>query len=653
MTTPLPYFLDSIWLIPLFPLGTAALMLFFGRRLPNSAVSVLCVGSVLVSFVYSVGAFLQLRAWPFAALGYWPEKVLFDWVPLGAYHTDAGQLAQFTAEWGFLLDPLSAVMILVVTGVGLLIHIYSIGYMHGDRRFTWFYVALSLFTAAMLNVVIADNLFQLIVGWEVMGFCSYILIGHWWEEHVNSSSAIKAFITTRIGDVPFLFGVFVLVAATGFTTSNIQEIGHLVSGGEMARGVVAIAALLLFGGAVGKSAQFPLHVWLPDAMAGPTPVSALIHAATMVAAGVYMVGRTYEVFLHADPWVLQLVGAIGVTTAFGAGLLGLVQDDIKRVLAYSTISQLGYMITLMAAGPAGRNAAFFHLFTHAFFKALLFLGSGSVIHACHTNNMSEMGGLRKTMPVTFWTFTIGSLALAGVPPLAGFFSKDELLVALEHDHQQVLFWLLLAAAAVTAFYTARMVLQTFFGEYRGHGHPHESPLSMTGPLVALAGATVLVGFLGVLIMLRPGSGLFGAAALAALFGAVVHACNMLLLRRMRGVDPPEVFGIWGNGLTLLATALALPWLWRTPSPGDLALHAFAGIVAGSGFLLLVVAHARAPVSVLAPFQYSQMIYGIVLGVLLFGDLPRPATMVGAAVVVASGLYIFHREAVRRREVGSS
>ncbi len=467
------------WLVALLPLLSAVVILFFGKRTPGGGWiwGVLTVGT---GFALSLGIL-----WHFVTGG-GPTGAQVEWFTIGTLRMELGQY----------VDGLTAVMLVVVTAVSLCVHVYSIGYMHGDARFTWFYVALSLFTAAMLNVVIADNLFQLLVGWEVMGFCSYVLIGHWWEEHVNSSSAIKAFITTRIGDVPFLFGIFVLIGATGFTTSNIQEISHLVAGGEVARGLVAIGALLLFGGAVGKSAQFPLHVWLPDAMAGPTPVSALIHAATMVAAGVYMVGRTYEVFLHADPWVLQLVGAIGVVTAFGAGLLGLVQDDIKRVLAYSTISQLGYMITLMAAGPAGRNAAFFHLFTHAFFKALLFLGSGSVIHACHTNNMSEMGGLRRTMPVTFWTFTIGSLALAGVPPLAGFFSKDELLVALEHDHQWLLFWLLVGAAVVTAFYTARMVLQTFFGEYRGHGHPHESPVTMTGPLVALAGATVLVGLLG-------------------------------------------------------------------------------------------------------------------------------------------------------------
>jgi NADH-quinone oxidoreductase subunit L len=467
------------WIIALLPLLSAPLIMFFGKRTPGRG-WIYGVASVGSAFVLSLGVL-----WHFVTGGGTSTSAI-DWFQIGSLKMTLGQY----------VDGLTAVMLVAVTAVSLCVHVYSIGYMHGDQRFTWFYVVLSVFTAAMLNVVIADNLFQLLIGWEVMGICSYLLIGHWWEEHVNSSSAIKAFITTRIGDVPFMFGIFVLIAATGFTTSNIQEIGHLVGGGEMARGVVSIAALLLFGGAIGKSAQFPLHVWLPDAMAGPTPVSALIHAATMVAAGVYMVGRTYEVFVNADPWVLQFVGVIGVITAVGAGLLGLVQDDIKRVLAYSTVSQLGYMVTLMSAGPAGRNAAFFHLFTHAFFKALLFLGSGSVIHACHTNNMSEMGGLRKPMPVTFWTFLIGSLALAGIPPLAGFFSKDELLVVLEHNHQIVLFVLLLASAAVTAFYTARMVIQTFLGDHRGHGHPHESPVTMTGPLVFLASATVVVGFLG-------------------------------------------------------------------------------------------------------------------------------------------------------------
>ena len=467
------------WVVALLPLVSAPLILFLGKRVPGRG-WIFGVASVGAAFVLSLGIL-----WHFVENGFGTYTASVDWFTIGPLHMTLGEY----------VDGLTAVMLVVVTAVSLAVHVYSVGYMHGDSRFTWFYVVLSLFTAAMLNVVISDNLFQLVVGWEIMGVCSYLLIGHWWEEHVNSSSAIKAFITTRIGDVPFMFGVFVLVAATGFTTSNIQEIGHIVAGGSISPAVVSIAALLLFGGAIGKSAQFPLHVWLPDAMAGPTPVSALIHAATMVAAGVYLVGRMYEVFVHANTWVLQFVGIIGGITMVGAGLLGLVQDDIKRVLAYSTVSQLAYMITLMSAGPAGRDAAFFHLFTHAFFKALLFLGSGSVIHACHTNNMSEMGGLRKKMPLTFWTFLIGSLALAGLPPLAGFWSKDELLVAASKGHP-VVFVIMLATAIVTAFYTMRMVMQTFTGEYRGHGHPHESPLSMTGPLVALAGATLFVGFLG-------------------------------------------------------------------------------------------------------------------------------------------------------------
>jgi len=471
-----PGFAKYAWIIALLPMLSAALTLFFGKRTPGRG-WIYGVATVGAGFVLSL-----LVLWHFVqGGGAYSSSV--SWFRVGSLHLELGQY----------VDGLTAVMLIVVTAVSLCVHVYSIGYMHGDERFTWFYVSLSLFTAAMLNVVVADNLFQLLVGWEVMGFCSYILIGHWWEEHVNSSAAIKAFLTTRTGDIPFLFGVFVLIVASG--TTNIHQIGEMLGAGDIARGTASAAALLLFGGTIGKSAQFPLHVWLPDAMQGPTPVSALIHAATMVAAGVYLVGRLFDVFMHADPWVLQFVGIIGGMTALGAGLLGLVQDDIKRVLAYSTISQLAYMVSLMSVGPAGRNAAFFHLFTHAFFKALLFLGSGSVIHAVHSNNMSEMGGLRRPMPVTFWTFLIGSAALAGIPPLAGFWSKDELLVSASNGHQ-VVFIVLLLTALITAFYTTRMVMLTFFGEFRGHGHPHESPVSMTAPLVALAGATVGVGFLG-------------------------------------------------------------------------------------------------------------------------------------------------------------
>ena len=387
-------------------------------------------------------------------------------------------------------------MLVVVTGVSLAVHVYSLGYMHGDVRFTWFYVVLSLFTGAMLTVVIANNLIMLLVGWEIMGVCSYLLIGHWYEEHENSSAAIKAFITTRVGDVPFMFGIFALIFATGFTTTNIAEIGEtIVRAGDL----VASSSPQLRSCCSGARSASPrssrLHVWLPDAMAGPTPVSALIHAATMVAAGVYLVGRMYVVFVHADPFVLTIVSVIAAITTLGAAFLALVQDDIKRVLAYSTLSQLAYMVAGLSLGPEGVTAGFFHLFTHAFFKALLFLGAGSVIHAVHSNNMSDMGGLKDDMPVTFWTFLIGSAALAGVFPLAGFWSKDELLVG-AWEHRPWLFFVLLTVAVMTAFYMTRCVLLTFFGRYRGEAHPHESPPVMTGPLVALAGASVVVGFLG-------------------------------------------------------------------------------------------------------------------------------------------------------------
>ncbi len=377
-----------------------------------------------------------------------------------------------------------------------MVHIYSLGYMHGDVRFTWFYVVLSLFTAAMLTVIVSDNLIQLLIGWEVMGVCSYLLIGHWWEEKPNSDAAIKAFITTRIGDVPFMFGIIMLIAATGFTTTSIHGVTEAIDGPGVSALFVSMAAILLFGGTVGKSAQFPLHVWLPDAMAGPTPVSALIHAATMVAAGVYLIGRLFEVFVHAEPWVLTTVSIIAAITALGAALLAIVQNDIKRVLAYSTLSQLAYMIAGLSLGPEGLTAGFFHLFTHAFFKALLFLGAGSVIHAVHSNNMSDMGGLRKHMPVTFWTMLIGSLALAGIIPLAGFWSKDELLVVAFDTGTNWLFVVFLVTAIITAFYTMRMVLLTFFGTYQGEAHPHESPPTMAGPLVFLAACTIGVGLLG-------------------------------------------------------------------------------------------------------------------------------------------------------------
>jgi NADH-quinone oxidoreductase subunit L len=473
-------FVRSTWLIALLPFIAAWLTLFIGKRTPGKG-TIYGIAAVGAAFVLSLGVL-----WSFVQgeRGFYEASV--PWFQIGQLHM----------ELGVYVDGLTAVMLVVVTAISLAVQVYSLGYMKGDVRYTWFFAVLSLFTAAMLVVVISNNLFELLVGWEVMGVCSYLLIGHWWEEHVNSSSGIKAFITTRIGDVPFTFGIFALVFMTGFETSNIREIGEVIAGGGVSVALVSAAALLTFGGAIGKSAQFPLHVWLPDAMAGPTPVSALIHAATMVAAGVYLVGRLYVVFLDADPAVLQLVGITGAITMVIGALMALVQDDIKRVIAYSTISQLAYMMAGMAMGPAGRTAGFFQLFAHAFFKALLFLAAGSVIHAVHTNDMSEMGGLRRRMPITFWTFLIAALAAAGVPPLAGFWSKDELITVASEQGHEVLFVAMLGTAVLTAFYMIRAVMLTFAGEYRGHGHPHESPASMTSVLVALATATVFVGLLG-------------------------------------------------------------------------------------------------------------------------------------------------------------
>jgi len=466
---------DQAWLIPILPLVAWLAVVFVGKRLPGrgAELSILATGA---SFVLSMFVFFDVTG------GAEVERA-WTWFEIGG----------FEFEIGIAIDGLAAVMLVVVTLVSLLVQIYSVGYMAHEPRYTWYFAALSLFTGSMLNLVVANNLIQLLVGWELVGVCSYLLIGHFWEEKENSDAAIKAFITTRTGDIPFLFGIFVLFFAA--ETANIGEITEQASTGVLSVGLLTTAALLLFGGAIGKSAQFPLHVWLPDAMAGPTPVSALIHAATMVAAGVYMIGRLFAVFAASEQ-ALTFVATIGATTMLIAAFLAIVQDDIKRVLAYSTVSQLGYMVAALGLGPDGHTAGLFHLFTHAFFKALLFLGAGSIIHAVHSNRMSQMGGLRKAMPITFWTFIVGSAALAGLPPLAGFWSKDEIIAeAFRTGHYAV--WIAaVLTALLTAFYMSRAIVLTFFGSYRGQGHPHESPVLMTAPLVILAALAAVVGFFG-------------------------------------------------------------------------------------------------------------------------------------------------------------
>ena len=459
----------------------------------KGAIGFLACAPVVVAFALSLTAFFTLT-------GLEPEKRflidnLFPWIYLGSLKVDMA----------FLVDPLSAVMILVVTGVGGLIHIYATGYMHDDRGFRRFFAYLNLFMAAMLTLVLGDSLLLLFVGWEGVGLCSYALIGFWYTDHNNARAGNKAFIVNRVGDFGFVLGMFLLfwsLDAQGHGTLTIREMVKWAPAIKDAMlwgmPVVTLATLFLFVGAAGKSAQIPLFVWLPDAMAGPTPVSALIHAATMVTAGVYMTARM-NVFFSMAPDTLNVIAVIGVATALLAATIALTQNDIKKVLAYSTVSQLGYMF--IGVGVGGYAAAIFHLMTHAFFKACLFLGAGSVIHAMHhEQDMRKMGGLKKFMPVTFWTFFISVLAIAGFPPLAGFFSKDEILWLAFSGHHEIIWFLALCGAGMTAFYMFRQLFMVFFGQCRADHHTqehlHDSPGVMTLPLVVLAAGAVVAGWIG-------------------------------------------------------------------------------------------------------------------------------------------------------------
>ena len=478
------FFAEWAGIMLVLPFVAFLLIVFFGKRLKNLGAE-FAVGAMAINTVWATVLLVQnMTAGVF-------REVNFEIASIGMFE---GRSLIF--ELGWVVDGLSIMMYFVVSFVGLLVFIYAVGYMKGDVRVTWFFASLSLFAGAMLVLVGAPNLIQLIIGWEGVGLASYLLIGHYWEKKENSSAAMKAFYTNKVADVGLILGAILLGLAIGdFSFAAISEAA--ANHAEPLEAVAFAGGLLLFFGAMGKSAQFPLHIWLPDAMAGPTPVSALMHAATMVTAGIYLMARTFPVYQNlvggeaAREWMIP----IGVITLFAMGLLALVADDIKKVLAYSTVSQLGYMMTAVAVG--GYTAGLFHLFTHAFFKALLFLGAGSVIHAVHSNNMSDMGGLRKEMPRTFWTFVIGSLSLAGIIPLAGFFSKDEILATLDYEGYQAFMWIAIAGAFVTAFYMTRAVSLTFFGTYKGHGHPHESPALMTVPLVALAVPSVFAGFLNI------------------------------------------------------------------------------------------------------------------------------------------------------------
>ncbi len=553
--TAVPWLYENVWLIPALPAVSFLLILSFGKRLPfkGAEIGITAVGAAFVLAILTTFTWIgDVEAGETAGAGAkhsaehgdehgedghehgddgtHEEGLVIDGsaatltggtvATLGAVeegeYEPRGAAVVTDVAWfesglnvfriGTQVDGQAVMLLFVVTFISTLVHIYSTDYVGGDRRYTHYFAFLSLFTASMLFMVLASSTLQLIVGWELVGVCSFALIGHWWEEKPNSDAALKAFLTNRVGDIGLLVGMTLLYFGAG-QTFDILEINTKAVNGEIDGTLLTWASVCLMAAVMSKSGQFILHTWLPDAMAGPTPVSALIHAATMVVAGVYMIGRLYPVFFEGFSIYgsnINLMAFIGGLTTVGGGMLAFVQRDIKKVLAYSTVSQLGYMV--LALGVGAYTAGMFHLFTHAFFKACLFLGAGSVSHACHHSfdMKADMGGLRKYMPITFWTFLIGSAALAGLPPLAGFWSKDEILVGAGvwpgtegNGTYYIPFIFGMITAALTAAYMTRTVWLTFFGEYRGHGHPHESGPRITTPLIILSVMAVFVGFLNV------------------------------------------------------------------------------------------------------------------------------------------------------------
>ncbi len=535
-----------IWIVPLFPLLGALVNGLWGRKYIRDSAHIPAIVATALSLFVALLVIVAVIAQPQAT-----PVVLFDWVVAGP----------LSAQIGFLADPLSAIMLFVVAGVGFVIHIYSIGYMHGDPGYYRFFTYLNLFMFFMLILVTAGNYLLMFVGWEGVGLCSYLLIGFWFERKSAADAGKKAFVVNRVGDAGFLLGVFLIFTTFGtFDYLDIFPRAH-----EASTAILTAITLCLFVGAMGKSAQIPLYVWLPDAMEGPTPVSALIHAATMVTAGVYMVARSHALYALA-PISSEFVAIIGGLTAILAASIALVQNDIKRVLAYSTVSQLGYMF--LAAGVGASIAGIFHLMTHAFFKGLLFLASGSVIHALSgEQDMRKMGGLRSHLPATSTVFVIGALAIAGIPPLAGFWSKDEILGEAFKTGHYLLWFIGLVGAFMTAFYMFRLIFMTFFGESRvspeAMHHLHESPSVMTTPLWILAGLSVIGGFagvppehgwihgfLGTVIGHGPppvAGGVAEAATVAAATHAAeggFHALDALLMLMSIGIAVGGVFTAW-------------------------------------------------------------------------------------------------------------
>jgi NADH-quinone oxidoreductase subunit L len=476
MVEPIP-FINLAWLVPAFPLLGFIVTGLANKRLKHKQAGIIASAMVLLSFIVSVLLLFILRY-----SGYESATVtLFNWIAIGGMNI----------PFAFLIDHLSLTMMLIVTGVGALIHIYSIGYMHEDERVNSFFAQMNLFTFSMLLLVMGANYLVLFIGWEGVGLCSYLLIGFWFKNPAYNYAARKAFIMNRIGDLGFILGIILLFFT--FKTVTFSEIFTQANTFPVGTPVITLITLLLLVGAVGKSAQIPLFTWLPDAMAGPTPVSALIHAATMVTAGIYMIARSGALY-NLAPVTLNIIIIIGLVTAIMAAIIGLKQNDIKKVLAYSTVSQLGYMF--LALGLGAYSGAVFHVTTHAFFKALLFLGAGSVIHAMGgEQDIRKMGGLRKKMPLTYWTFLAATLAISGIPPFSGFFSKD-LILSKAFEHNIVLYILALAGALLTCFYMFRLLYLVFFGEQRlAVAHPHESPKVMTIPLILLSVLSVFGGFL--------------------------------------------------------------------------------------------------------------------------------------------------------------
>ncbi|MET0664654.1 MAG: NADH-quinone oxidoreductase subunit L, partial [Acidimicrobiales bacterium] len=595
--------IELVWLIPALPLAGFLLLTFTGRRVGEPAAGWLATLLMGGSFAAAVAVHLGLVDRGVEERAF--SQILFEWLPVGGLHVDLG----------FLVDPLSMTMTLFITGVGTLIHLYSVGYMHGDRDYARFFALLNLFVFFMLMLVLGDNLLVTFLGWEGVGLCSYQLISFWFTEMPNAVAGKKAFVTNRIGDWGFLVAMFFTFTAVG----SLNYVDLNANAATMATTTATAIAFLLFVGAVGKSAQVPLFVWLPDAMAGPTPVSALIHAATMVTAGVFLMIRINPVLTASSDWVPALIAWIGVGTALLAATIAVSQNDIKKVLAYSTISQLGY--TFLAVGSGAYVAALFHVVTHAFFKALLFLGAGSVIHGMHDEqDMRRMGALRKVMPITAAAFIVGWLAIAGVPPFAGFWSKDEIL-AFAYDESPALWVLGLITALLTAFYMSRQVFLVFFGQARWNDplpgedpeepreeiHPHESPWTMTLPLIVLAGLAAVAGFINlpftddsqvfehwmepVVEVGEAHLSLSGGAQWALAVGSVVAgligialAWAIYLRKRIRPVEPEILAHAWYIDETIARTV---------DGPGEAAFEGTAtfdrvvidGAVNGTGSLI--------------------------------------------------------------------